>query len=207
MDRRRDQDRSTTRCFLALTFREADLAAAVERLDGMRGAVGGGRVKWIAPENLHLTLYFFGDLDARALARARRAVAGLGGAWDPVEVSWGDVGCFPSARRAQVIWLGLREKGGGLTGFAGWVHRRLRDAGFPEPDKPFRPHLTLGRVRRGDDVSWDEIRVGAGLTVDGPPFIIRSMRLFQSELRPQGPLYTALVSAPSRGGDPPIKGD
>jgi len=95
-----------------------------------------------------------------------------------------------------------------MSKLARFARGEVRSAGFPRPDKPFRAHLTLGRVRRGYKLSWDEVLGAAGgLTLDNPPFIIRSMRLFQSELRPQGPRYTALVTAPSREGDSTLKGD
>lgn len=201
-------DPRKTRCFLALTFDSKDLAPPVDLLDRLRTGLGGRTVKWVDPANLHLTLYFFGGLNRGRLVQAKRAVEDLSGEWSPVPVAWHDLGCFPSRRRVQVIWLGLRDEGGMLSKLAERVHARLQQCGFPPPDKPFRGHLTLGRVRRGSRLAWDDVdRALGGLTAASAPFTIRSMQLFESSLRPQGPLYTPLVKAPCRGDEAPSKGD
>jgi 2'-5' RNA ligase len=201
-------DARKARCFLALTFSREDLAPAVDLIQRLRSGLGDRKVKWVSPDNLHLTLYFFGDLNRGRLIQAKRVVESLSGAWEPVPVAWDIVGCFPSRRRVQVIWLGLRDSGESLSKLSRKAHGRLQEADFPPPDKPFRAHLTLGRVRRGEKVHWEDLEeASGGLTVDAPPFTIRSMQLFQSTLRPQGPLYTPLVKAPCHGDEAPSKGD
>jgi 2'-5' RNA ligase len=180
----------------------------VELLHRLRTALGDRKVKWVDPDNLHITVYFFGGLNRGRLVQARRIVEDLSGTWDPVPFSWKDIGCFPSQRRAQVIWLGLDDPGERLAKLARKVHGRLQEAGFPPPDKPFRAHLTLGRVRRRERVDWDDVvEATGGLTPDPAPLTIRSMQLFQSILRPQGPIYSPLVKAPCRGDEAPSKGE
>jgi 2'-5' RNA ligase len=196
------------RCFLAYSISSGDLAPAVACLDRLRDALGDREVRWVDPSNLHMTVYFFGDLNRGRLIQARRVVEGLREEWDPVALRWGEPGCFPSSRRVQVIWLGVRDEEERLSDVARWVHDALRAADFPPPDKPFRAHLTLGRVRRGARVSWDAVRAAlGGLTASSQPLTIRSLRLFQSVLRPQGPLYSELVHAPARGGEPYPEGE
>jgi 2'-5' RNA ligase len=193
---------SRVRCFLALAFQEEDLAPVRTVQAALMERVGSARVKWVEPANLHLTLYFFGSLVEEELARARAVVQELAGRWEPIPAAWGELGVFPSRGRIQVIWLGFRQGGEAMRRLAGEVHARLRRAGFPPPDKPFRPHLTLGRVRRGQRVRWEELEGGGrGLTLEGPQPIMRSMVLYQSVLRPQGPLYKPLIEAPARGGE------
>ncbi|MBU1702370.1 MAG: RNA 2',3'-cyclic phosphodiesterase [Candidatus Eisenbacteria bacterium] len=203
-----DKGERITRCFLALTFSKEDLAYPTALSSQMMEKLGRGCVKWVAPENLHLTIYFFGGLNKGRLMQARRAIERLAGAWDAVPVSWGGLGAFPSSRKAQVIWVGLNDLENRLTPLIDDTQARLRDFGFGPPDKPFRAHLTLGRVRRGEKLDGAALEGSqGGLTPAPGPFMIRSMQLFRSILRPQGPLYTTLVEAPSRGNEPPDEGE
>jgi RNA 2',3'-cyclic 3'-phosphodiesterase len=187
----------TTRAFLALGLPDGARAAAGELLRELRGRLGGGDVKWVDPGNLHVTLRFFGDLDAAGLARARELTAAWDGAFEPFPSGWTELGAFPSPRRPQVIWLGLRDEKAALAAFAREIEQRLVRAGFGRADKPFRAHVTLGRVRRDRRVAWE--RASDGLTMPAADFSIRRLVLMKSALMPAGPIYTPLETATARG--------
>jgi len=185
-----------TRTFLALTLPAAARAAAAEVSAALRPRTAPRAVKWVAPENLHMTLRFFGPLDEERLARARRLVQDLEAVWEAVETHWTGLVAFPSLRRVQVIWLGLEDPSGALRATAREVERRLVRAGFGRTDKPFAAHVTLGRVRRGERVAWESL--SERLTMPEAPFSIKRMVLFKSVLTPTGPQYTPIDAAGAR---------
>jgi 2'-5' RNA ligase len=193
-----------TRSFLALTLPREALRAAETVLAELRGRLGAGPVKWVAPENLHITLRFLGDLDARELERVRDLTHSLDGTFTPLPTTWRELGTFPSPRRPHVIWLGLADEAGELRSLAAEVNERLLRAGFGRADKPFAAHVTLGRVREGRRVDW----AAASERLTSPPaaFSIQTIVLFKSRLTPAGAEYTPLETATARnatsGGSP-----
>lgn len=134
-------------------------------------------LRWSRPDQWHLTVKFFGRVpDAEALAqivassvRARAAFTlGLGGG-----------GGFPNARRASVLWLGVREGSGALTDLA---------ALFSDDDRPFRAHLTLARASRSRDVRAAVAALDA--CGDSEPWIVDEVVLFESTTRADGAVHT-----------------
>jgi len=186
-----------TRAFLALSLPEEARRAAGEVLRRLRENTGGSDVKWVDAANLHVTLRFFGDLDPAELTRARELTLAWAGAFDPLPTAWAELGAFPNPRRPQVIWLGLKDETGRIRAFAQEVEHRLVRAGFGRADKPFRAHVTLGRVRRERRIVWE--RTTDGLTTPAFDFSIQRLVLMKSTLMPAGPIYTPLETAPARG--------
>ena len=182
-----------TRAFLALRLPAEATEAASAVLAGLRERYGEREVKWVAPGNLHITLRFFGDLDAPGLARARELTRAQDGAWEAISTGWRALGAFPSLRRIQVLWMDLADEGGALRALAGEVEGQLVRAGFGRGDKPFTAHVTLGRVRRGARLAWSA--ESESLTSPGPAFSITQMALMKSTLTPSGPIYTPLETA------------
>ncbi len=190
-----------TRAFLALLLPPEAIRSAAAGLEMLRGRIGAETVKWVPAENLHVTLRFFGSLGPDELQRARGLVVALGGNYAPLVSAWTELGAFPSARRVQVIWLGLADPDGHVRDLVRTVNEQLLGAGFGPPDKPFQAHVTLGRVRREKRMAWSDL--GDGLTIAREAFSIARIALMQSQLTPAGPIYTPLETAPARGAQPP----
>lgn len=193
------------------TFAALEIPAEVKRhlggfIDLLRARPGAQDLKWVKPDTLHVTVRFFGDLDRKQLGRARDAIRSLDLAWDPPALRLGAIGAFPNPRRPQVVWIGIDDPEGHLRALAERTDRAIRAIGFGPPDKPFVGHLTLARLRRGAR-SPELAEVLGGLTPPDGPLTIRSVTLFKSDLRPEGPLYTPLECARPRGTpaepDPP----
>jgi len=186
-----------TRAFLALGLPDEARRLAGGVIGRLRENTGEFDVKWVDDGNLHVTLRFFGDLDAIALTRARELTVAWEGAFDPFPSEWAELGAFPNLRRPQVIWLGLKDEGGRIRAFAQEIEHRLVRAGFGRTDKPFRAHVTLGRVRRERRIAWE--RTSDGLTTPAEDFSIQKLVLMKSTLMPAGPIYTPLETAQARG--------
>jgi 2'-5' RNA ligase len=172
------------RIFLAV-FPSADAQAAADRAIQRLRQPGDG-VSWVKRENLHYTIRFMGELGESGLARvgdaARVGVAGQ----RRIDAILGAAGAFPSARKARVLWLGLAQGGEALTALARAVEQALRRRGFDAADHPFRPHLTIGRVR-DRDADWSE-RL-AGIAAEPVPFTVDRIAIVQSTLSPRGSRY------------------
>ena len=152
------------------------------------------RASWVRPGNIHLTLKFLGNIPAghvpsigdvlrvvaKAHGRFRLAVAGLG--------------VFPDIRRSKVIWVGLTGRPDALTPLQQDLDGRLAALGFPRAEKPFRGHLTIGRFRAEGGLPGpvaDAVKRYAAATFGTAA--VEEIVLLQSDLRPEGPIYTRLA--------------
>jgi 2'-5' RNA ligase len=138
----------------------------------------------VPPENWHLTLRFLGEIDEVALDRLNAALdeAPLGPRFP---VRWGALGAFPRASRAGVLWIGMEGDGGDLHRLADRVDAALAVAGHPLEDRPFRPHLTISRMRPQVDVR----SVVAAALPAGVAMEVDRVAVFQSRLGRGGASY------------------
>ncbi|GAB4190165.1 MAG: RNA 2',3'-cyclic phosphodiesterase [Roseiflexaceae bacterium] len=181
------------RLFTAIELSEAVKAALVAAQEPLRR--GNPPVKWVGPPEMHLTLQFLGETDPAQLpaitTAMRAALAGAG----PFRLQLGALGAFPNTRRPGVLWVGVGGDLAALERTQAAVVNALEPLGFPREQRPFRAHLTLGRVRR-DAPPADQARLGAVLaTLPAPPPLsweADQVVLFQSELLREGPRYTPL---------------
>jgi 2'-5' RNA ligase len=174
------------------------LFVAVNLPEGLRSALwiasqplraAGFPVRWVQPDGLHLTLKFLGEV---AASREEGLVTAVRSAVDgakPFSVAIAGVGAFPSAARPRVLWIGC-EAAPPLELLQDRVERAFAKIGFPVEGRPFHPHLTLGRARRGahprDFVGLD--RAAADLSVEGE-LLVSSVDLMESVLHPSGARY------------------
>ena len=179
------------------TFICIELSAAErERLAVAVGLVRRhrARVSWVAPTNLHLTLAFLGDVDETrvpdAIAAVERATEGRG----PIELRLGDPGAFPSLARPRVLWVGVEGDTPSLEALQTAVAREVEAARLPHDAKPFRPHLTLGRVKDARDPALAATTAELELAATaGPPFVVDEVVVMRSDLDPKGARHTPLA--------------
>ena len=154
-------------------------------------------VRWVAPENIHLTLKFLGEVDATRQADLTAALQESASTFGPFTLTVRGLGCFPNARRPNVIWAGLD----GQVPLAIELARRVEDAyhalGFARDSRPFSPHLTLGRIRREARPS-DRAAIGTAVeqfpAKDHGIIVSDSVHLIRSVLTADGSIYTALAT-------------
>jgi RNA 2',3'-cyclic 3'-phosphodiesterase len=159
----------------------------------------GARVGWVAPENIHLTLVFLGDVfrsQVETLALALDAAAAETASFR-YEVAGS--GFFGSPRSPRVIWVGVNEQDNAVTGFQAWIVTRVRELGLKTEERPFHPHLTLGRVRTRDRVDeLTSLLASAKSTTFGLVEVHRLL-LMQSHLEHQGVRYSVLHQSALKG--------
>jgi RNA 2',3'-cyclic 3'-phosphodiesterase len=154
-------------------------------------SVAGAR--WVPVQNIHVTLAFLGRVDDGHVAAISAAIADAVQDHIDFTARLGELGAFPSIRRARVIWAGLDDPTRGLAGLAGSVADALEPLGFAREARPFQPHATIARLKQPAPVE---------LTVAPTPlaFPIERISLFESHLQRPAPMYEELATFPFRRG-------
>ncbi|MCX7828816.1 MAG: RNA 2',3'-cyclic phosphodiesterase [Thermanaerothrix sp.] len=186
------------RCFLCLVPPAPVRRLLFERLSRVRR--DHGAVKWVREDLLHVTLMFLGEVAPRVSfdveARLKPALAAMGS----FRLRLGGIGVFPSPSSPRVLWVDLEGSDEGmkrLFGLAAAVEEACRGAGIARGE-PFVPHMTLGRVRRGERVGADLMEALEGVRF-GPregEFLVDRVVIMESRLGPGGPSYVPLKSMP-----------
>ncbi|WP_258360456.1 RNA 2',3'-cyclic phosphodiesterase [Moorella sulfitireducens (nom. illeg.)] len=158
-------------------------------------------VKWVPPENIHLTLKFLGEVAPAGVeevgAALQRAATGV----DPWYLEVKGTGVFPGWRSPRVVWVGV-ESEKPLYVLQQQVTREYLGLGFPADS--FTPHLTLGRLRPGTDPGplQDRLRGLAGVSWGREK--VTAVSLMESTLTPRGAVYSPVLTVPlpAPGGGP-----
>jgi 2'-5' RNA ligase len=140
-------------------------------------------IRWVQPQTMHLTLAFLGDISEESLEKIGRSMLSIGDIFAPVDVMIGGLGAFPSMKRPRVVWLGL-EGGQPLLNLQAAVANMLLKLQVPWDDKPFKPHLTLGRCRQ--PVPHIDQRLAPFMHRQCGRLNISRLVLYESQLTSQG---------------------
>jgi 2'-5' RNA ligase len=159
----------------------------------------GVRIAWVQPGSIHLTVKFLGDIEERLVGPLCEAVSSLNQSHSTIQVPVERLGVFPHLHQPRVLWAGPSEVWNQgedwkrLSALYQAVEEAWRSLGFDPEDRSLSPHLTLARVKGGE--RW----VGQALIKSGVMdqslslgFMVGSLALMKSELRPVGPVYTKL---------------
>jgi RNA 2',3'-cyclic 3'-phosphodiesterase len=149
-------------------------------------------IRWVATERIHLTLKFLGDTSPARLQDLTHALSAVIAQQPPFDISAGGFGVFPNPKRPRILWIGVQAPPD-LERLTRAIETTCARLGYPPEEKPFNPHLTLGRLRDGADLS--ALRPALQGIEIGPlgSLTVSSVTLFRSDLRPQGPNYTPLA--------------
>jgi len=187
------------RAFLGIRLpagtREA-IVSAIERARGLHAPVA-----WTAPENLHTTLIFLGDILPERVALVERSMRVVANGIGPFSLTAEGGGAFPGTRNPRIFWVGFLEPLELVRQLQQNMGNALSGAGFPREDRPFHPHITVGRTRGALPPAWGERFVQA---LSGKRFGVVSVpffTLYESRLGPGGAVYTPLCDFRLEGSD------
>lgn len=183
------------RLFVAIEIEESVAEQIVRLSDELRRRVGArapsARLTWVPRERLHLTIRFIGEVD-EARADEIRVVLAPPLDTPAFELTFEGAGAFPAHGPPRVLWAGITRGESEVIVLEHEVSARLAQCGIPPEGRPYRPHLTLARVRdaKGLQVQtlFDGLDGRLGATT------VRTITLFQSRLSPKGPTYLTLQS-------------
>ncbi|MEN4011169.1 MAG: RNA 2',3'-cyclic phosphodiesterase [Chloroflexota bacterium] len=182
------------RAFIAIEL-SAMIHSELGQLVGLLRKSGLNGIRWVNPSNIHLTLRFLGDTLPESLQQVSVALSAATRRIAPFEIQVRGVGAFPNFNRPRVVWAGVQAPPE-LINLQQSIETMARKTGFPAEERPFSPHLTLGRVQRAISPA-DLARLSQGLAslsvgLLGNMLVSRYV-LFQSDLKPSGAVYTRLA--------------
>ncbi len=181
----------TIRAFIAVEP-PALLAAHLGRLQEKLKA-SGLKIGWVRPASIHLTVRFLGDIPAGQVETIRQALAEPLGQLGPVKISLKGLGTFPGGGRPRVVWAGTGEGREALGALKQLVDERLAGCGYERETRPFRAHLTLGRIRGAVSATALAQALGAFGDFETSTETVDRVTFFKSELKPQGAVHTRLA--------------
>lgn len=184
------------RSFIAVELSQEVRGLLAQVQDELRRSAGGQWARWVAPESIHLTLKFLGNVPTERIDAVATAADRATGGVAPFTLATGDLGVFPPRGTPRVIWMGLTGQLDRLRGLQASVEREVTPLGFPTESRAFSPHLTLGRVREGAPAGLLRAlgqAVAQTQLLDQVPLSVSSITLMQSQLGCGGAVYTPLT--------------
>jgi RNA 2',3'-cyclic 3'-phosphodiesterase len=182
---------SRLRLFVATSVPRAELEALDKTVAPVRPRVPSAR--WTTLENQHVTLKFLGSTPADVLSEVVGAMTTAARAYSPSKVRLGELGGFPSSRRARVLWVGIDDPSDLLRSLAAALDRAMEPLGYRIEKRPFTAHLTLARLRT-------PARLDGILPTLEPhrakPWSVETVELFRSRLSPKGAVYEMVHAEP-----------
>jgi len=188
------------RTFIALDFPTSILESIEQQTKRLRQALGDDIIRWVPSHNMHLTLKFLGNVPLSHLDFLKRMLVQVSDSTPQFDLQIGGIGSFPNSKRPRVLWVGLHAPAA-LATLQKAIEEGAQRLGYEKEERPFSPHLTLGRIHQGIDGkelqkisnTMSTIQLGkiGNARVD-------SVHLYKSDLNSEGSVYTKLFSTPLR---------
>ena len=182
------------RSFIAVELPE-EVKSGLREIQNELKSAGHQFIKWVAPESVHLTLKFLGNISPQKVAEITGVIEKASRGFSSFHLKIGGLGAFPNLNRPRVLWLGISGDVDKLATLQGHVDAGLVALGFAKETRPFAPHLTLARLRDrtsaheqkdfGDLITKTKFKAEYEITVD-------SINLMRSQLLPAGAVYNCL---------------
>lgn len=176
------------RAFVAIDLPDDVRNALVKARSDIEEGLRRDAVRWVKPQNIHLTLRFLGNTGLEKLPEFVQKMDDIAGGHQAFDLHLGGVGCFPNARRPRVLWIGIDGAKDRLKSLQANVEDLVVDSGWKRENRRFHPHLTLGRVKNSREVVEKGIQWGKILQHGVIP--VGAIHLIESNLTPSGAIYT-----------------
>jgi 2'-5' RNA ligase len=183
------------RTFIAIELPE-EVKSGLHRLQAELTLPQHTFVKCVAPESIHVTLKFLGNISPQKVAEITRVMEQASQGVSPFQLQITDVGAFPNMRQPRVLWVGIKGELDKMTVWQKRIDDGLVPLGFAKEVRPFTPHLTLARLREncspGDRRDLGELVMKTHVEVDYK-VTVNSLSLMKSQLLPGGAVYSRLA--------------
>lgn len=155
-------------------------------------------LKWVNPQNIHLTLKFIGERDEKKVKEIREILKEVAGKNYSYAATISSLGIFPAKNSPRVIWAGIEEGDKETKEIAKELEEKISKIGIPKETRPFSSHITLARVKSAlsrESLIQELDNLTADLTSQNLSFPVEKIFLFKSTLAPLGSIYEVLEEA------------
>jgi 2'-5' RNA ligase len=188
------------RCFLGVPITGTLADALIDAGDHIRSAdPGWGKQKWVVRPNLHITLHFLGEVPPREIEEVLQALGSVLDQGFEFELTATGLRAAPRATPATMVWATFEDSHHRCASLARRLAAAVNGLEAEHNTKPFRAHATLVRARRPQPLDCDLAAVSRQCGLPGVTVSDRSVTLYESELTPRGPVYSALSTWYSAG--------
>jgi RNA 2',3'-cyclic 3'-phosphodiesterase len=198
-DHREVEGMAEVRCFIAVNLDEKAKSALHNLQEQLKQRLPANTVRWTQPDSIHLTLQFLGNVPLQKIPAITTSLADGYSGLSSFLTKINGTGCFPNTHRPSILWAGLDDSQGLLAALSLRTGEIMAPLGFPPEQRPFSPHLTIGRVRK--EISFLELKsIGEQMLNYTPPLLyeqpVKAVYLMKSDLKPEGPVYSVLEAFP-----------
>jgi 2'-5' RNA ligase len=190
---------TTIRSFIAIELSDEVRTVLTDLQSRLKAIVPPNTVRWTAPQNVHLTLHFLGHMAADDVSKVTNVLPVVTSSVSPFSLTLQGLGCFPNPRRPSIVWVGISGEIETLVKLYHELGEMLKQSiGFEPEKRPYSPHLTIGRVKKGipprrlnqlrQALEQEQANVGQLTALK-----VTEISLIKSELTPTGPIYTPLA--------------
>jgi len=160
----------------------------------------GAAVRWVKPENIHLTLKFLGNVEEKSVDSIVRIIKGTCNKFEPFSLEMKGAGVFPNFKAPRVIWVGVNG-GKAVAGIQNQIENELIPLGFDKEKRTFTPHVTIGRFKSSQGRKPLKEKIDLFKENSFGVIDVTSVSLMRSDLGPAGARYTPLAEVPLRCPD------
>ncbi|MFI4876095.1 MAG: RNA 2',3'-cyclic phosphodiesterase [Blastopirellula sp. JB062] len=185
---------NVTRCFIAMAVTDEVKRRAQNLIDVLAGSHAD--VKWVEPDNMHITLSFLGDVTPEETVEISRAAMRGAAAVSSFDFMIAGAGAFPEIARPRTMWLGVTQGNDAFCQMQAAIAAELTAIGYPETARKYHPHLSLGRIKRPSPqvARLTELLEEHALFEAGVSPAMEA-RIYASALERRGPKYTLIGRA------------
>ena len=182
------------RCFVAIELPETVHERLAQLQDQLRPQMHG--IGWTRPEQIHLTIKFLGEVPDTHVPKAIEAATAVIDQYGPFDLTVAGAGCFPPNGPARVLWVGIPSPPPQLIACQQALEQAMADLGIPPENRPYHPHLTLGRVKDFHAGREAQAAIEKVADFDAGGFTATELLMFQSVLQRTGPIHTVIARMP-----------
>jgi len=149
-------------------------------------------ITWVKPQNIHITLKFLGEIEESLVDNLSTVLTAVTHQTQPFAVEIQRIGAFPNLKRPKVIWIGAKSENNAMENLALTIEDKVSRLGFEIENRPFKAHLTLGRVKDMSGIDGVMKKLDDNKNFHAGKYTPTEIIIMKSDLTPTGAIYTPL---------------
>lgn len=182
-------DTEMKRIFIAINIEPGE--NLLELHNSFKSFLENEKINWVDPSNIHLTLAFLGDIEEERIKMAGIMLKQKCNGFGEFSFNLTGTGIFKDFRDPRIIWMGINESEKLIKLYED-IKGGLEDTGFPTEDRPFRPHITIGRIKSINNPEALKSIIEKYRDTEIQKVIVDEVILYESILKPTGPVHKSV---------------